>query len=120
MMMSKPHNSIRIWTENVDETITLALAAVDEDCFVIEKSDGYVVVCDQPVSCLPLVLWTLDEMECIIEGMKTMRYCDIEDAIPDDHQIPESFTSVFKTISAIASTVCHLVTLASGDEKKFI
>jgi hypothetical protein len=116
MMMSNPHNSIRIWTEKVDETITLALAAVDENCFVIEKTDGYIVVCDHPVSFLPLVLWALDEMDCNIEGMRTMRYCDVEDSIPDDHQIPESFASVIRTISAIASTVSQFVTIASYDE----
>ncbi|TFG26446.1 hypothetical protein EU528_14380 [Candidatus Thorarchaeota archaeon] len=116
MMISRPHNSIRIWTEKVDETITLALATVDEDCFVVEKIDGYIVVCDHAMSHLPLVLWVLDEIECNIVGIATMRYSNVDDEPPDDPQIPESFASVFKTISTIASTVSQFVTNASRDE----
>lgn len=116
MMMKDEHNSIRIWTDKVDEKITLALAALEEDCFVVEMENGYVIVCNQPVSLLPLVLWTLDEMDCKIEGMRTLRYCDNGEAVYNDLLLPEAFTSVMNTISTIASNVCRIVTSNSRDK----
>ena len=113
--MNHKHNSIRIWTDRVDSKTTMALASLEDDCFVVELEDGYVVVLDQPVSLLPLILWSLDELDCKIEGLRTLRYCDVGEQVYNNSLIPESFSSIMTTISTLALNVCRIVALSSCD-----
>ena len=107
--MNPRHNSIRIWTDHVDEKITLALAALDEDCIVIEKEDGYLIAHEYPVGLLPVVMWTLESMDVSIHGIKTQRFDEDKEAIYEEVQLPESFSTVFKTVSGVTSTVLQFI-----------
>ncbi|MBN2231092.1 MAG: hypothetical protein JW779_16020 [Candidatus Thorarchaeota archaeon] len=112
--MNPRHNSIRIWTDYVDERVTLALAALDEDCIVVEKDDGYLIAHERPVSLLPLVMWTLEAMDVPILGIKTMRFNDDEESVYEEVQFPESFSTVYRSVSNIASVALQFMSALSN------